>query len=184
MIDEKPQKMQNRKSVVTKTDLDKKIEAAEKGQPIMAKSRLKKKNKFDKSMLIISLVAIGAGVLTGYGLNTGRVSSGSDGEVPQVAGEKIKAGDVFGVEESETFNTNAEGFLVKAEIVDEGTHRLLRPGGASQTVNLISSITDLDKFTNMQIKVHGETFKSQKGAWFMDVGRVEVIDPEAEAPLE
>jgi hypothetical protein len=36
----------------------------------------------------------------------------------------------------------------------------------------------------MQVKVWGETFKGQKAGWLMDVGRVQVIDTEAEAPVE
>jgi len=159
----------------------------------LGESMAKKKGKKpDKQILAISIVAICLGVLTGFGINKikgpGSGGSGPGGRgnsnIEQVAGDKVKAGDTFGVDDPDTFDTNAIGYIQKAEIADEGTHRLVRPGGVSQTVNLISSVTDLDKFEGMEIKVYGETFKSQKGGWFMDVGRVEVINPEAEAPLD
>jgi hypothetical protein len=36
----------------------------------------------------------------------------------------------------------------------------------------------------MEVKVWGETYKGQKAGWLMDVGKVEVIDPQAEPPVE
>ena len=64
----------------------------------------------------------------------------------------------------------------------EGSHVLLRPGGASQTVHLTSSVTDLEKFVGMQVRVWGETFRGRSAGWLMDVGRVEVIKTVGTAP--
>jgi len=36
----------------------------------------------------------------------------------------------------------------------------------------------------MEVKVWGETYKGQQASWLMDVGKIEVIEPEAEAPIE
>jgi len=36
----------------------------------------------------------------------------------------------------------------------------------------------------MEVKIWGETFKAQKAGWLMDVGRVEIVNPDGEAPLE
>ncbi len=148
-----------------------------------------KKNK--TTFLIAAIIAILAGTGTGYGafkLKAKSSVSGKDGSGPtpiqQVATEKIKVGDVFGVQDVETFKDSAEGYLQKGGIDDEGSHQLLRPGGISQTVFLVSSITDLDKFEGMQVKIWGETFKAQKAGWLMDVGRVEIVDPEAKPPVE
>jgi hypothetical protein len=101
-----------------------------------------------------------------------------------VAGDVINNGDVFGIKDDQTFKDSAEGYLAAGGADGEGSHSLLREGGVSQTVYLTSSITDLDKLVGMQVKVWGETFKGQKAGWLMDVGRVQVIATEAEAPVE
>jgi len=147
-----------------------------------------------KSMLplvIILGVALLAGLATGYGgfrlqsKNGGSLVSGLTGEqqpIQQVASGTVKAGDVFGIHDASTFKDSAEGTLQEGGIGGEGSHQLVREGGVSQTVVLTSSVTDLSKFTGMQIKVWGETFKAQKAGWLMDVGRVEVVNPEVTAP--
>lgn len=143
------------------------------------------------TLFIAIIIAIIAGTGTGYGASRlkakgGVANLGSGGSAPiqQVATDKVNIGDVFGVQDAQTFKDSAEGYLQKGNIDDEGSHQLLRPGGISQTVYLVSSVTDLDKFDGMQIKVWGETFKGQKAGWLMDVGRVEIVDPSASAPIE
>ncbi len=135
------------------------------------------------------LVAIGLGVATGYAVQS--YLPGSDGtvnlsaaptEISQVAGDNVKVGDVFGSVDTETFDTNAEGYLETGGLDGEGSHSLIRPGGKSQTVYLTSSVTDLGKFEGMTIKVWGETFRGQKAGWLMDVGRVEVVTLQGERP--
>lgn len=142
-------------------------------------------------LLVILGVALLAGLATGYGgfrlqsKNGGSLVTGLTGEgqpIQQVATGAVKAGDVFGVQDASTFKDSAEGYLQDGGIGGEGSHQLLREGGISQTVVLTSSVTDLSKFTGMQVKVWGETFKAQKAGWLMDVGRVEVVNPEATAP--
>jgi hypothetical protein len=140
-------------------------------------------------LLVLSLVAILAGVGTGYGgfkLQTKATSGGptGGGEIQQVAEGSVKAGDIFGVNDESTFKDNAQGYLEIGGLDGEGSHKLLRPGGESQTVYLTSSITDLDKFDGMEVKVWGETFKGQKAGWLMDVGRVEIVNVKGSAPTE
>lgn len=143
-------------------------------------------------LVILLGVALLAGLATGYGgfrlqsKNGGSLVSGLSGEqqpIQQVATGTVKAGDVFGVQDASTFKDSAEGTLQEGGIGGEGSHQLVREGGVSQTVVLTSSVTDLSKFTGMQIKVWGETFKAQKAGWLMDVGRVEVVNPEVTAPV-
>lgn len=147
------------------------------------------RNKAFVPVLVLVLIALAAGVATGYGgfklKSRGGVSLGaplSEQPIQQVATGSIKAGDVFGVQDASTFKDSAEGYLEEGGIGGEGSHKLLREGGVSQTVVLTSSVTDLSKFVGMQVKVGGETFKAQKAGWLMDVGRVEVIDPQGKAP--
>jgi hypothetical protein len=140
-----------------------------------------------KLFIVLAIVAAVAGVGTGYlGVKAKSKSSGDNAPSQQVADKisDIKAGDVFGVQDKDTFKDDAEGYLKVGGLDGEGSHSLIRPGGISQTVYLTSSITDLTKFADMQIKVYGETFKGQKVGWLMDVGRVEVVDPKAEEPIE
>lgn len=136
---------------------------------------------------LIGLLAIAAGIGTGYGGFALR-SQGSSlsprvtQDIQQVAGEQIGVGDVFGVDDQDTFRDNAQGYLEAGGINGEGSHRLLRPGGEDQTVYLTSSITDLDPLVGMEVKVYGETFKGQKAGWLMDVGRVEVVKLNLQKP--
>lgn len=136
---------------------------------------------------IICLIAIAAGVGTGFGshrLFANSAGGGSATPVEQVATGSVKAGDVFGSQNKDTFKDNAKGYLEKGTLDGEGSHRLLRPGGPSQTVYMTSSVTDLDKFEGMEVEVWGKTFSSQKAGWLMDVGRVEVVNVKGERPAE
>lgn len=146
-----------------------------------------------KLPILLAVVAVTAGIGTGFGgaklgstssTNGGLLDQGTSEPIARVAGENVKAGDVFGVQDEKTFKDSAEGYLEIGGIDGEGSHRLLRPGGASQTVYLTSSVTDLDKFKGMVVKVWGETNKGQKAGWLMDVGRVQVVNPQGQAPTE
>lgn len=138
-----------------------------------------------KTVLILGAIAIVAGIGTGFGaFKLNKKTVGASPEATQrVAGEVVNNGDVFGVKDDQTFKDSAEGYLVSGGVDGEGSHSLLRDGGVSQTVYLTSSVTDLEKFVNMRVKVWGETFKGQKAGWLMDVGRVQVVEVNAEAPV-
>ncbi len=142
-----------------------------------------------KVMMIAGLIAIVGGVATGwgsFGLFAKQPTAEGDSNPPlqQVAGSSIKAGDVFGSGDSTTFSDFAEGYLEAGGIDGEGSHKLLRSGGPSQTVYLTSSVTDLDKLVGMDVKIWGETFKGQKAGWLMDVGKIEVVKEKAEPPQQ
>lgn len=144
-----------------------------------------------KLPMIGALIAIVLGLGTGVGVAKlqGKTSlvpgSSSSGEpLQQVATGQVKDGDVFGVPDEKTFKDSAEGYLEAGGLDGEGSHRLVRAGGASQTVYLTSSVTDLEKFVGMNVKVWGETFKGQKAGWLMDVGRVQVVTAKGQPPAE
>jgi len=140
-----------------------------------------------KIVAIIGFVAIAAGFGTGFGafkLKMKTTVTDSPQASQQIAGDDIKVDDVFGIKDDKTFDTTAEGYLTEGGIDGEGSHSLLREGGVSQTVYLTSSVTDLDKLVGMRVKVWGETFKGQTAGWLMDVGRVQVIELDAEPPVE
>jgi len=78
---------------------------------------------------------------------------------------------------NQTFKDQAEGVIQKNDQFDkyaQGTHKLIRPGGESQTAYLTSSVLDLDQYNGKKVKVYGETFGSSQVGWLMDVGKVEV----------
>lgn len=183
-IDQKPENQKEiQDDILRELNLDKTEDNLESNSPM-------KSQKSSKVLVALSIIAIIAGVGTGFGVHKltaggSQVSTGpANSNLQQVAGETVKAGDIFGIKDDETFKDSAEGYLAEADIDDEGSHKLLRAGGESQTVYLTSSSTDLDKFVGMEIKVKGETFKGQKAGWLMDVGQVEVLVVDGEEPSE
>jgi len=94
----------------------------------------------------------------------------------------LKVGDVIGVNDTKTFKDEVKGVLDKGGFNGEGSHKLLRPGGASQTVYLTSSVVDLDEFVGHEVTINGQTFSGQKVGWLMDVGRVKVEKLNAPLP--
>ncbi len=114
------------------------------------------------------LVALGVG--TGYLLS--RTSAGK-----QVTGGKteyVNTGKVAGVMDEKTFKDSAVGTVEKGGIDGEGTHKLVREGGESQTAFLTSSVIDLDQYVGKKVKVWGQTFAAEKASWLMDVGKIEI----------
>ncbi len=136
-----------------------------------------------KLMIALTIVAVLAGVGTGFG--TFRLTNKGSAEelatVPTTGG--VQVGDEFGSKD-EAFDSHAIGYIEEGGLDGEGSHKLLRPGGDSQTVYLTSSVTDIDLFIGMEVEVWGETFKGQKAGWFMDVGRIKVVNTNAQPPTE
>lgn len=135
--------------------------------------------------VVISLLVVVVGIFSGWGLS--QVVSKQPNQTPEeqamVNKEEIKPGDIYG-QDTNGFRDTAEGVLLKGGMDGEGSHRMLRPGGETQTVYVTSSVIDLDPFINHKVKVWGETFAAQKVSWLMDIGRVEVIELNAEKPFE
>ena len=138
------------------------------------------------TIIIFALVVV-AGIFSGFVAknNSGSASSTSKGSaavvLPTAGG--LKVGDIYGAQSDTAFKDKSTGVIDKGGISGEGTHKLLRPGGASQTVYLTSSVVDLDEFVGHQVTVWGETFKAQKAGWLMDVGRVKVEALNVPAPI-
>ncbi len=138
----------------------------------------KMKNKsFLPVIIVFILVAIG-GFYSGAWLkakNSGTIIpaelSGIQADIPQSG---VKVGDIFGSADEKIFKDPATGVIDKGGFNGEGTHKLVRAGGISQTVYLTSSTIDLDALVGHQVTIWGETFKGQKVGWLMDVGRAKV----------
>jgi len=126
----------------------------------------------------IILAIILAGGATGWFL-----SSRSGGKLTQVkelpGGVEVVEGQrEVGIKDEKTFRDSALGRIEinDSDEVFEGSHKLIRPGGPSQTAYLTSSAVDLNQFLGKCVKVWGETFAAQKAGWLMDVGRVRLLD--------
>ena len=98
---------------------------------------------------------------------------GSGGSTTGTAGTR---GNIVGSTDEKTFKDTATGILRSGGLNGDGTHKLIREGGPSQTVYLTSSVVDLDQFVGKKVQVWGETNKGQKAAWLMDVGRIKIIE--------
>lgn len=120
---------------------------------------------------IIILGAVSGFLLAG---KAGKTSISGKGQVSSSA--SLGKGTVVGSSDTKTFRDSTEGVLKEGGIDGEGSHHLERPGGASQTVYLTSSIVDLDQFIDKKVKVWGETNKARKAGWLMDVGKVEILE--------
>ncbi len=115
------------------------------------------------------LILVGVG--TGYLL-----ANPANGKSMTVSGQTVTSagGKAFGSTDTKTFSDSAVGTLEKGGIGQEGTHKLIRDGGPSQTACLVSSVLDLDEFTGKKVKVYSKTMAAKECPWFMDVGRIEL----------
>ena len=138
---------------------------------------MKNKKAFPFVIILFLLVAAG-GFYSGAwlkALNSGKITSpglaGIQSDVPQTG---AKVGDIYGSPDEKSFKDQATGVIEKGGFNGEGSHKLLRSGGDSQTVYLTSSTIDLDSLVGDQVTIWGETFKGQKVGWLMDVGRAKI----------
>ncbi len=170
---------------IAKIDLDQpQVKADASPRPLIKVEKPKESQKMTKNLNLITpilfAVVIGAGAVTGYLLKT---NTGSGGTVGGVAKQDIKAeipqagakvGDTYGSADEKTFKDKVTGVVDKSGLNGEGTHKLVRPGGKSQTVCLSSTTIDLDLLVGHQVTLWGQTFNGQKCGWLMDVGRAKV----------
>lgn len=120
----------------------------------------------------VFVVMIILGVGTGYLLTRRTVPASSTASGTD--GTKAINAKTFGVADTETFPDTAVGTVEKDGISGEGTNKLIREGGASQTACLSSSVLDLSQFVGKKVKVWGKTMTAKKCPWFMDVGKLEL----------
>lgn len=142
------------------------------------------RSKFEPKLLVGFAILLGIGLFSGWLLSRlpflGGQTAGESQETGRLVaglekGEQVKVGTIYG-QDSEAFKDSAQGTVAKNGTQGEGSHRLLREGGDSQTVYLTSSTLDLDLFVDHKVEVWGETFAAQKAGWLMDVGKVKVLE--------
>lgn len=140
-------------------------------------------SSFLKDVVIPSFVILAviiAGSLTGYRLAGSTVKEKevleTGGSLPTVG--STQAPSDVGIKDEKRFPDQVEGRIEVNDNPDvpEGSHRLIRPGGPSQTAYLTSSVVDLNIFIGKCVHIWGQTFSSQKSGWYLDVGRLKVLD--------
>ena len=136
----------------------------------------KMKKNLIPALIIVALIL--AGGVTGYflanqGMSVGQKITELTGGVALVQGPQE-----MGIEDESLFPDTAQGRIKvnESDEITEGSHKLIRPGGESQTAYLTSSVLDLNQFLGKCVQIWGETFEAQKAGWFMDVGRIKVLD--------
>jgi hypothetical protein len=113
-------------------------------------------------LIIVTVLAIGAGAGLGYGI---RHFTAEEGQNITVGGEQVSISTVAPSDKPEV-----------------SPFRLLRAGGKTQTVYLSSTVTDLSKLVGMEVEIWGETQDAAGAGWYMDVGRIKVINVEGISP--
>lgn len=137
----------------------------------------KKSSVMSKKSLLIFVVVIVLGVISGFGFSQIFGGGAGKSEGTQAgSGSSYKKGDVVGSSDQRAFKDTAEGVLKKGGVEGEGAYHLVRPGGDSQNVYLTSSALDLSLLIGRKIKVWGQTNTAQTAGWLMDVGRVQVLN--------
>lgn len=149
-------------------------EALVAGEAQRSEDRLPMDGEGKNAFPVVSVVYV---FLVGLGIVTGFLLSRTHAGLLALPGGKptyVNTGKVAGITDEKTFKDSAEGVLEKGGLDGEGTHKLIRDGGPSQTAYLNSSSVDLDIYIGKRVKVWGETFAAQKASWLMDVGKIEV----------
>jgi hypothetical protein len=130
--------------------------------------------------LIVIILGVGTGFI-GHSIFPWSAKATSGGTTQNQAGAVtgLKVGDIIGIEDVGEAD-EAMGVLQSGGFEGEGSHRLVRPGGADQTVYLTSSVVDLDQFVGHKITIWGDTFSAQKAGWLMDVVKVRLEELNAQ----
>jgi len=147
-------------------------------KPLMKKIETKNNTMM---IAVISILVVGAGILTGWLLAGGMESSStSTGETAMSQEQKnaVTQNDKeAGVSDTSSFEKEAPiGKLVKGGIDGEGQFHLERDGGPSQNVYLTSTVIDLASFEGKKVQVWGNSLSGKKAGWLMDVGKVKVVE--------
>ena len=101
----------------------------------------KKTMRMTAIVVYIALIALGLG--TGYLMTRNTKTTNTQ---PNESSNMVKTDKVEGVSDTKNFKDSAEGVMEKGGINGEGTHKLVRDGGPSQTAYLVSSVIDLDTY--------------------------------------
>lgn len=124
-----------------------------------------------KLLVIISAVSI---ILLGSGLGL-LVSRKKSLKIEGASTEQlVKTDKQAGIKNCK--GDQATGTLEKTSGKEQGTHKLIREGGPSQTIYMVSSVIDLEEYVGKKMDICGDTQKLQGVSWFMDVTQVKIVE--------
>ena len=148
-------------------------------QPVRSLRVTQKSPKYIYPAIIIAALLVGFGASRLFPSQTNTVSKQDSLVANQAAqvveGQEVKTGVLYG-NTSKTFADSATGTVKAGGINGEGTHTLEREGGKTQNAALTSSVVDLDLFVGKKVEVKGETNKSNKAGWLLDVGSIKILE--------
>ncbi len=131
----------------------------------------------DLPKIVLFIAIIGFGVFTGFVLaKTNSKQTSKGGTQSQTQAKGVDAKKMVGRKDEKNFPDTAEGILREGGINNEGTHHIERPGGPSQFVYLTSSVVALDEYNDKKVRVGGQTLRSERVGWLMDVGWLELLE--------
>lgn len=142
-------------------------------KPIMRKFPTSNKNTL--VLVVVSFLVVLVGIGTGW-LLSGGVKAKKGTSVTDVAPGGMKSLTEAGLSDEDQFPDTTEGVLEEGGIEGEGTHHLVREGGASQYVYVTSTAFNLDDFAGKKVQVWGETLAGKHAGWLMDVGKIKTIE--------
>lgn len=119
-----------------------------------------------------AIVVITSGLLVGYLISGKKIGSTSTSQISGIQTSQNEAG----AKDASAFKDTATGTLELGGIKGEGSYHLNRPGGDTQTVYLTSTVIDMNPFVGKKVQVWGQTQASKYAPWFMDVGKIKVVD--------
>jgi hypothetical protein len=126
-------------------------------------------------LLILGFVFIVIlGTVAGYMMS--RSSASTVAGTSTFEEKAVKTSNEAGLKKYENHDKPAVGVLEAGGLNGEGTHKLIRDGGPSQTVYLVSSVIDLNEYVGKKIEVRGDTMKATKAPWLMDVGYLKILE--------
>lgn len=131
-------------------------------------------NKEKYLLILLSLLVIVSGALSGYFLSGTQASTGSGVSLTKSSDSEKSETAVEVVDEEGLLSE--EGTIVEGGIDGEGTHHLDRDLGPEKFVYLTSVVLDLDNFTGKKVKVWGNAMAGQEAGYLMDVIKVEIIE--------
>lgn len=119
----------------------------------------------------VVIVLIGLGI--GYFVSSKKIGSKV---APKNAGNTVVVTQTeAGIKDVSRYKTGPIGTLQKGGLKGEGTYHLDRPGGATQTVYLNSTVVNMSPFVSKKVQVWGDTQAAKYAPWLMDVVRIQVV---------
>jgi|SRR5581483_6345745 len=137
-----------------------------------AQSVVKTINSPNKPLIaILAAMVVLAGLVAGYFISGRKVSQNTT-----TASNASTSSSEAGAKDSSAFKDTATGILQVGGIKGEGTYHLDRGGDQTKTVYLTSTVIDMNPFVGKKVQVWGQTQASKYAPWFMDVGKIKVVE--------